>query len=420
MITLSIWIVVALVALIVFLIVLIWSSRRTHSSEVQPVVDVGIEAILPALAELTGGEILEGNAARILQNKGFFDAVLEEIAGAKSSIHYETYLWWTGDICGRFAEALAARAREGIEVRLIVDAVGGMKMAAELRETMDSAGVQIGRFHPWELANIGKINSRDHRKMAIIDGRVGFLMGHGIAYQWNGGGRAKEEWRDTAVRLEGPIVRDIQSLFLRNWLHVRDELVVDEKLFPTLAKVGEVCAHVTGSAPVGSFSDVEILYKVAIAAAQRSIVIQNPYFAPHWSVVDLLVAAVARGVDVQLMIPDRSDSRLVQYASHKFVGALLEGGVHVFYYQPCLAHQKIMVVDGVWSHVGSTNFDHRSLQINYEVSLGLLDRDVAAELTAAFEDDLEHSEESTLAEWQGRSLPRRVADNLAFMIRDQI
>jgi cardiolipin synthase len=275
-------------------------------------------------------------------------------------------------------------------------------------------------FHKFRLRDLGKLNSRDHRKLAVIDGRIAYLMGHGVAEQWTGNARDESEWRDTAVRLEGPIVRDVQSLFLRNWLTVNDELVISPDDFPQLEPAGEVKAHVAGSAPAGRFSEVELLYKVAISAARESILIQNPYFVPDQPVVDLLVQAAGRGVDVRVMLPRQSDSRLVRHASHVFYGDLLRGGVRLFEYLKTFAHQKVMVVDGVWSHIGSTNFDHRSLQINFEVAVGMLDRGVAEELRAAFEEDLESSVEVTYEGWRSRHLLRRLGDRLAYLIREQL
>lgn len=419
--TVHIWVPIALGIVVLFLLLLTWSSRRTLASNLRPAFDAGIEELLPNLAELTGGEIQEGNRARVLQNgDAFFGALLEDVARATVSVNYETYVWWQGEITHRLAEALAAKAREGLAVRLILDAHGSMSMEPAVAQTLDEGGCRVCYFHRFRLRDLGKLNSRDHRKLAVIDGRIAYLMGHGVAEQWTGNARDESEFRDTAVRLEGPIVRDVQSLFLRNWLTVNDEIVIAPEDFPPLEPAGEVKAHLAASAPVGSFSEVELLYKVAISAARESILIQNPYFVPHESVVDLLVQAAGRGVDVRIMLPRKTDSRLVRHASHVFYGDLLRGGVHLYEYQKTFAHQKVMVVDGIWSHIGSTNFDHRSLQINYEVAVGMLDRGVAEELKAAFEEDLESSAEVSYEGWRRRRFWRRVGDNLAYLIREQI
>lgn len=419
--TVHIWVPIVLGVVVVFLLLLIWSARRTLGSNLRPAFDAGIAELLPNLAELTGGDVKEGNRVQVLQNgDAFFGALLEDFARATVSVHLETYVWWQGEITHRLAEALAAKAREGLAVRLILDAHGSMSMEPAVARTLEEGGCRVRYFHKFRLRDLGKLNSRDHRKLAVVDGRIAYLMGHGIAEQWTGNARDESEFRDTAVRLEGPIVRDVQSLFLRNWLTVNDEIVIAPEDFPPLEPAGEVNAHLAASAPAGSFSEVELLYKVAISAARESILIQNPYFVPDQPVVDLLVQAAGRGVDVRIILPRKTDSRLVRHASHVFYGDLLRGGIHLYEYLKTFAHQKVMVVDGVWSHIGSTNFDHRSLQINLEVAVGMLDRGVAEDLRAAFEEDLESSVEISYEDWRRRGFWRRVVDNLAYLIREQI
>jgi cardiolipin synthase len=419
--TLPLWILLALVAAIAVMGLLIWSSRRTLVGNVTAVALDGIEELLPNLAALTGEPVLGGNRVEVLQNgPAFFDALLADIAAARSSVHYETYVWWRGEICWKLARALAEKARQGVEVRLLLDAHGSLLMEGEVLELLEEAGCQVARFHPFRLRDLGKVNSRNHRKIAVVDGRIAYFMGHGVADEWCGGTEEGAEYRDTAVRILGPAVRSAQAVFLRNWVNVNDELAIDAHHFPDLEPEGEARVHVAHSDPVGSYSAVEVLHKVAIASARERLLIQNPYFAPHESVIELLARAAERGVDVKLMLPRKNDSRLVRHASHKFYGQLLRRGVEIHEYQPAFAHQKVVVVDGCWSHVGSTNFDHRSLQINQEVSVGILDREVAEVLTAAFEEDLEQCEEVTLRSWRRRHPIKRLGDGLAYLIREQI
>ena len=375
--TLPVWLVAAMISAIVVLGLMIWSGRRTLSGGFTAIRLETIEDLLPNLAALTGEPVTDGNRVEVLQDHTFFDRLLEDFAAAEKSIHYETYVFWKGDICKRFAEAVAERARAGVEVRLLLDAQGSLLMEDDVLETMEEAGCEIGRYHPIRLRDIGKVNSRDHRKIAVVDGRTAYFMGHGVAAEWCAESEGGKGWRDTAVRIRGPGVRGAQAVFLRNWLNVCDEIAVHAAHFPDLEPEGESRVHVADSDPVGTYSEVEVLLQVAIASAKEQILIQNPYFVPADSVLDLLGEAVERGVDVQIMLPRENDSRLVRHASHKFYGALLRNGVRLWEYQPAFAHQKIVVVDGLWSHVGSTNFDHRSLQINREVSVGILDRRVA-------------------------------------------
>lgn len=418
--TLPLWLVALVVLLIGVLLMMIWSSRRTLAGNITGIRLETIEDLLPNLASLTGEPVIDGNSVEVIQDAAFFDALLEEVRKAESSIHYETYVWWKGDICHEFARAFAEKARAGVEVRLLLDAHGSLLMDDDVLEMLEDSGCAIGRYNRFRLRDIGKVNSRDHRKIAVIDGRTAFFMGHGMASEWCTKEDGGEGWRDTAVRLRGPVVRSAQAVFLRNWLNVVDEIAVEAKHFPELEPAGDSRVHIADSDPVGTYSEVEVLLKVAIASSREQVLIQNPYFVPHESVVDLLGAADERGVDVQIMLPRENDSRLVRHASHKFYGQLLRRGVRIWEYQPTFAHQKIVVVDGVWSHVGSTNFDHRSLQINREVSVGIYDPRVASELIAAFESDLEDCEEITLEGWQSRSSWKRLGDNLAFLVREQI
>ena len=414
------WTVVGAGLFMAILLLLIWSSRRTLIRRVTPVALEGIERLLPNLAALTGEPVTEGNQVDVIQDASFFDAFLEDIRRSRLTIHYETYVWWRGAICRELADAFAERARAGVEVRLLLDAHGSRPMEADVRRTMETAGCQVARFHPFAVGHLGKVNSRDHRKIAVVDGRIAYFMGHGVAAEWTEGRPGEPAWRDTAVRIQGPAVASAQTTFLKNWLTVNDELMIDARHFPPLDPQGEARVHVAASDPVGTYSEVEILLEVAIASAQERLLIQNPYFVPGDPVLDLLAAAVERGVEVHLMLPRPNDSRLVRHASHRSYGRLLRSGVRLWEYLPTFAHKKIVVVDDLWSHVGSTNFDHRSLQINREVSVGVLDRGVAAELTAAFEEDLKSCEEITLEDWAGRSGWRRLGDQLAYLVREQI
>lgn len=418
--SIPLWALAALLLLLVFFGVMLWSSRRTLSGDISVAALDGLDELLPNLAALTGEPVIAGNRVEVLQDGAFFESVLADIERAEQSIHYESYVWWRGEICGRLARALAARARAGVQVRLLLDAHGSLLMESEVEETLERGGVQVDRYHPFRLSDIGKVNSRDHRKIAVIDGRIAYFMGHGVASEWC----AKEDgglgWRDTGVRIAGPVARSAQAVFLRNWLNVHNELTIDSRHFPKLEPQGDAAVHIADSDPVGTYSEVEVLLKVAIASAQESLLIQNPYFVPEQSVVDLMGEVVARGVDIQIMLPRKNDSRLVRHASHNFYGPLLKRGVTLWEYLPAFAHQKVMVVDGVWSHVGSTNFDHRSLQINREVAVGIVDRAVAAELTAAFEKDRESCEAITLEAWEARKPIKRLGDKLAYLVREQI
>jgi cardiolipin synthase A/B len=416
------WSVALYLVVLLGLALLLWSARRERESHVKVPATVDFRQDLPSIANLTGSPILDGNRAEVLQNgDGFFPPLFRDIEAARKSVHIETYVWWKGEICNRLAKLLATKARQGVEVRLTLDAVGSNRGENELFQAMQKAGVKIAWFHPFRLADIGLVNNRTHRKLAVLDGRVGYVFGHGVAEEWTGHGQDEKHWRDTGVRLEGPVVNAVQGVFAENWIDTTSEVIAGEKYFPRLPAAGTVRAHVTAASPEGGVSKLELLMKLAIASAQEELLIQNPYFIPDQELVDLLEAAVRRGVAVRIMLPGPvTDSSVVRHAGHRFFEELLGHGIHIYENQRTLLHQKTMVVDGEWSLIGSTNLDDRSLDINDEASVGLIDRQVAASLTQAFRDDLASCKELTLAQWRERGLWHRTVDRFSYMINEQL
>jgi cardiolipin synthase A/B len=412
------------VAIIVVLALLLWSSRRERESRVEVPDDIDhFEEALGSIAGLTDSAIQPGNRIEVLQDgDGFFPPLLADIAAARETVHLETYVWWQGEICRQVAAALAERARAGVEVRVLLDALGSQRGDEELFESMRRAGVRLEKYRPFQLREIGFLNNRTHRKLAVFDGRVAYVFGHGIADEWTGRGQDEEHWRDTAVRVQGPVVNDVQAVFAENWLEQTSEPLLGAKYFPPQTPAGPVRAHMVSSSSPGGISRLELLYKIALASAQEEILIQNPYFIPDDELVDLLASAVRRGVRVRVMLPGAvTDSSTVRHAGHHRYDELLRGGVEICEFQRTLTHQKIMVVDGFWSLVGSTNLDDRSLDINHEASLGMIDPAVASELRQAFERDLRDCEPVTLDAWRaGRSLRHRWVDRLSYLVNEQL
>jgi cardiolipin synthase len=417
-----VWFVADLV-IIAGLTLALWSAERGRTVHLQVKNTGDFGALLPSIVGLTQSSLERGNRVYLLENgDGFFPLLLRDIAAARESIHIESYIWWTGAICDDVAAALAAKARQGVEVRLLVDASGGHKMDRKLRDQMLAAGCQVRVFHPVRFSNLGRLNNRDHRKEIVIDGRIGYIGGYGFAKEWTGNAQDRDHWRDTGVRVEGPIVNRMQSAFCENWIEETGEIPAGLKYFPPPAAAGQTPAHLAYTSPTGAVSSVQVLYYLAITSARKSILIQNPYMLPDNDAVAALAAAVKRGVDVTVMVPATSstDSPIVQHASHHQFGTLLKSGVKIWEFQPTLLHQKIIVVDGVWSCVGSTNFDDRSFQLNDEISMGILDPALAAQLTAAFEADRRFARERKLEEWEHRSLWHKALDGLAYLGSSQL
>lgn len=414
---------IGLVLGLILLTAVLWSVKRRVETKLTSVQQQGQRAdLLPSIVGLTHGTLIGGNQIKILQNGALFPELITAMQGARESIHFETYVWWKGDICRQVADVLSQKARAGVEVRLMVDASGGSRMENELADQMEKAGVRFRRFHQFRLANLGKMNNRDHRKIVVIDGRIGFTGGHGIADEWTGNAQDKDHWRDTFVRVDGPLVGKLQAAFTENWIEETGEITGGERYFPQIPPAGSSPAHVAYSSPTGSISSVQLLYYLAITAAQRELWIQNPYFLPDRDAIEALAQAVQRGVDVRVMMPsdDVTDNALVQHASHHHFGTLLKRGIRIFEYQKTLLHQKVIVVDGVWATVGSTNFDDRSFELNDEISLGILDPAVAGQLRSTFEEDQKHCVQRTFEEWSDRGLWHKFVDGVTFLGNEQL
>jgi len=411
-----------LLALIV-LTIAFWSAKRKQDAHLNVKSPAEIRALLPSLVGLTQSNLDGGNSVQVLQNgNGFFPPMLRDIAAARESVHVETYIWSKSEFATQFARALAAKARQGVEVRVLVDASGGRDLKGDTQKILEDAGAKVAHFHPIRISNLGRLNNRDHRKLVIIDGRIAYTGGHGISANWTGDAQDKEHWRDTGLRIAGPVVNRLQSCFSENWVEETGEIPAGDKFFPHLAPVGPTAAHVAYTSPTGSMSSVEILYYLAIKSARREILIQNPYLLPNEEAINALEDAVKRGVDVRIMVPstDATDSAIVQHASHHHFGTLLKRGIKLYEYKHTLLHQKVIVVDGIWSSVGSTNFDERSFQLNDEVNIGLLDANVAAQLRSAFQSDLHYCTQRHFNEWQKRSLWHKLEDGLAYLAHAQM
>jgi len=409
---------IAMLLIIIGLTIMLWSAERGRAAQLSVKNPGNLPALLPSIVGLTQASLERGNRIEVLENGDqFFPRLLADIAAARASVHIESYIWWKGAVCDQVAAALAAKARQGVEVRLLVDASGGHKMDRKLRDEMLAAGCQVRDFHPVRFSNLGRLNNRDHRKIAVIDGRIGFIGGFGYAKEWTGHGQDHDHWRDTGLRTQGPIVNRLQAAFCENWVEETGEIPAGEKYFPAAQPAGTTPAHLAYTSPTGSVSSVQVLYYLAISAAQHEILIQNPYMLPDNDAVAALAAAVKRGVDVKVMVPATAatDSPIVQHASHHKFAELLKSGVKIYEFQRTLLHQKIIVVDGVWSCVGSTNFDDRSFQLNDEVSMGVVDPQIASQLRAAFANDLRACRQRQLDEWEHRSFWHKAIDGLAYL-----
>ncbi len=416
----SLTVVALLGAVIVVQWLVIWSIRRHRDPDLDIECDLSIDKLLPSLAGLSLGHVVEGNSVEIFENGAYFDALVDDIGAATKTVHFETFLWKEGKLGQRIADALSERARAGLQVRVLLDATGSKGVGKAAQQQMKDAGCRVVMFHHRHLRNIGVMNERDHRKLVVIDGGLAYVGGHCIVDTWLGDAQDKEHFADVSVRLRGPIVNTIQTVFSENWIEETGELFVGDDVFPSLKRAGDVPIHAAYLKPEGSPPAVKILHHAMICLARERIWIQNPYFIPEPDAIEAFGKAVKRGVDVRVLMPSTSgsDNPMVQHAGHRNFEKLLRCGVRLFEYPHTLLHQKVMTVDRIWCAVGSSNFDDRSFETNDEITLGISDAATAKRLDAIFEKYVPGSEEITLERWRKRGVVHRLKDNFFYLINE--
>lgn len=351
----------------------------------------------------------------------FFPAMLRAISRAEASVDFLAYAYWTGQIADRFAAAFAEAALRGVDVRILFDAHGSWRMRARLPDTLEAAGCRVATFRPVRWRTLHLLNRRTHRRVLVVDGRIGFTGGAGVGREWAQGKDGREPWREAHFRVEGPAVAGIHAAFAENWLEATAELLAEEALLPEPAKPGGAAVVTIPGRPDQDPSTVELAYLHSLRAAVRRVEIATPYLVPSEALLEELERTVRRGVPVRILVPGKhNDIPPVRWASRAFYARLLKAGVRLFEYGPTMMHAKTMVVDGAWSVVGSANFDYRSFDLNYELQLGVADPELAVAIRAAFENDLERSREITLGQVERWSLPARLRDRFAWLVKEQL
>ncbi len=363
---------------------------------------------------------LEGNSITPLTNGvEIFPAMLKDIRSAKNSICFETYIYWSGNIGQQFTEALVERANAGIAVHLILDWFGAYRIKKSLQMLKES-GAQVQIFHPPRWHTLSRLNNRTHRKLLIIDGLIGYTGGVGIADRWQGNARNPTEWRDTHFRVQGPVVGHLQSSFVDNWIKTSSNVLHGKNYFPELHKQGSSSAQGFSSSAAGGSDSAHLMFLFAIASAKKKILISSAYFIPDKLLINELIAARTRGVEIQIILPGHhTDAKPVQCASRACWGKLLQHGVKFFQFQPTMLHLKIMLIDQLWCTVGSMNFDYRSFHLNFESNLNFFDHELANKLEKQFEMDLAQSLEVKLQDWKNRPFIQKTMDAICSLGRTQ-
>lgn len=415
------WIVVATVAVTIVALNFIPGEKKVQAriSEIYAVQD---PQFLRSMSHLLGPALLPGNQAKELINGDeIFPPMLAAIRSAEKTITFETFIYWSGKIGREFAEALAERARSGVRVHVLVDWAGSVKMEQALLELMKDAGVEILKYHPLHWYHLSRMNNRTHRKLLVVDGKVGFTGGVGIADNWLGDAQDPDHWRDTHFRVEGPVVAQMQAAFMDNWIKTSGEVLHGEDYFPPLEPVGGHYAQVFKSSSAEGSESVRLMYLLSIASARKSVYIANAYFIPDDLSIETLVRALQRGVKVKILLPGKyTDTDSARRASRARWGDLLRAGAEIYEYQPTMYHCKVMVVDDVWVSVGSTNFDSRSFRLNDEANLNIYDHAFAQRQIDIFEDDLKKARQVTYAAWRNRPFGEKLLEHAMALLRSQL
>jgi cardiolipin synthase len=374
------------------------------------------------LGILLGPPIIDGNRVENFENGvEIFPAMLEAIRSARSTITFETYIYWSGDVGRRFADALSEQARRGVRVHVLIDWVGSQKMEEALLDKMVTAGVEVHRFHPLHWYNLTRMNNRTHRKLLVVDGRVGFTGGVGISDDWDGDAHDPKHWRDSHYRLEGPAVAQMQAAFMDNWIKTTGKVLQGETYFPALEPVGTALGQVFTSSPSGGGDSMQLMYLLSITAAEHTIDLSAAYFVPDALTRRALLAALDRGVRVRIIVPgEYIDSQVTRRASRADWGELLRAGAEIHEFQPAMFHCKALIVDSQLVSVGSTNFDNRSFRLNDEANLNVYDPRFAAEIERVFEQDLVRSRRVTYVAWARRPWKEKAVEKFSALFASQM
>ncbi len=413
----------ALVAFVVTIIVLnVWPQEKQLEHRLQHVSAVDSVQFRREIGTLLGASVLEGNAVTDLQNGDeFFPSMLASIRSAQRSINMETYIYWSGDISQEFADALIERARAGVKVHVLADWLGSSKMKQQLIDQLTAGGVRFEYFHPLHWYSLDRINNRTHRKLWIVDGKVAFNGGAGIADEWNGNATKPDHWRDMQFRVEGPAAAQMQAIFADNWLTTSGETLLGDAYYPVMPRMGDIAVQAFASSPDGGSINMQLLYLMAINGARKSIDLESAYFVPGDMAMTALRDALRRGVKVRIVVPGPYvDSHIVRSASQETWGELLAAGARFYQFQPSLFHNKLMVVDGYLTIGGSANFDNRSFRLNDESNVNIHDREFAAHMIQVIDGDIRRSREMTFAQWRQRPWTQRAFEWLSAQAASQL
>jgi cardiolipin synthase len=393
---------------------LLYRPRRLYTS--------GDADFRRALGILLGPPLVAGNQVTPLVNGvQIYPAMLNAIRTAQNNITFETFVFRDG-VGALFIEELSNAARRGVQVHMLLDWLGSRTMESGLLASARAAGCDVQIYHPPSWYHLGRLNNRTHRKILVVDGKIGFTGGVGMGVEWRDGLNGLPPWRETHFKAEGPVVAQMQAVFIDNWIKTTGRVLHGADYFPTLsATTGDMEAQMFGSSPVGGSESMHLMVLLALTAAKTSIDIENAYFVPDRLTVEALCSAARRGVRVRIVVPGRhTDARIGRWAAQGLYGELLASTIQIYEYQPTMMHCKVLVIDGVWSSVGSSNFDDRSFRLNDEANLNVFSEELAREQIRLIDADILHSRRMVLKKWRHRKFGRRINERLALLLRSQL
>ena len=375
---------------------------------------------LPTIAGVTNTPFSSGNTVELLNNgDAFYPRMLEDIERAEHSITIEAYIYWAGEVGLQFARAIEGRARAGVTVKILLDAIGSATIGKDILAILAPA-CAVEWFNPIHWYTIGRFNNRTHRKSLIIDGRLGYTGGAGIADHWKGNAANPDSWRDMQVRIAGPGITPLQAGFAENWRQTTCELISGAAFFPEIPAEGAVHLQTILSSPAAGGSNIRTMYYLSIACARRSIYIANPYFVPDAVAIDMLIEARRRGVQVRIMVSGiRNDNWLARQNSVRLYGRLLDADIEILEFNRTMLHHKTMVIDGLWGTIGTTNFDNRSFAHNEESNVCFLNPMLACELHQTFLADIAGCDAIVIDKWRRRGLWSRLQETVASVMQEQ-
>jgi cardiolipin synthase len=375
----------------------------------------GSEEFIAGVGSFLSEPVFRGGEVTLLQNgDGFYPEMLQAIREARDTINFETYIFEPDEIGQQFIAAFKERAQAGVEVRLLVDGFGGMKLRRRYRQELARAGVQVRRFRPLALRNLVRMYRREHRRATVIDGQIGFTGGAAVSKKWKGNVRNSHEWRDSMTKVTGPMVAGIQSAFAENWVYCTGEVLAGPRFFPALKSGPGLCGISVVSSPSDSLQPIRLLFWLSFSNARNRLWICNSYFIPDRRLRRAVVDRARRGVDVRILVPgNHTDAVPVQRAGQSYYQELLEAGVRIFEFLPAMMHAKTVVIDGAWSIVGSANMDERSMELNEENVLGIADADFARSVEEGLVADFARSREIQLEQWRNRSILQKAFERVA-------